>query len=83
MGGKNVTPPHSFQQRYATHPTVSMLSLSLQVEKINIDYAKTAKKFDVKRLKTRMWEFISQPNKERPSQEQSNEANNEEDQSKV
>jgi len=37
------------------------LPFLLQVEKIHIDYAKTAKKFDVKKLKTRMWDFISHP----------------------
>ena len=34
--------------------------MSTQVKQIHIDYARNAKRLDVKRLKTKMWEIITQ-----------------------
>ena len=50
----------------------------LQVAKIDIGYAKTAKKMDVKRLKAHMWDILATPPKEteaEPDKEDENDPN--------
>ena len=49
---------------------VLQLLVNVQVEKVRIDYAKTSKKIDVKKLKTRMWDFISDTQQQEETHEQ-------------
>lgn len=40
--------------------TVWVHNIIIQVKQIHIDYARNAKRLDVKKLKTKMWEIITQ-----------------------
>ena len=42
----------------------------VQVDHIRVDYARRAKKVDVKKLKTKMWDVISRPQEAEKGEEQ-------------
>ena len=44
---------------------LKMYFISFQVEVLDIAYAKTAKKVDVKRLKASMWNIMSRPEEDK------------------
>lgn len=43
------------------------ICVSLQIAKIDIDYARVAKKVDVKKLKQTMWDIITEQSKVKPT----------------
>ena len=38
----------------------SLLAAVFQVDQVRVDYARTSKKIDIKKLKSKMWEVITQ-----------------------
>ena len=64
FSGKFLNSTFFFNSELIVGLVVNSIALFSQVQKIDIGYAKTAKKMDVKRLKSVMWGLLTDNNQE-------------------